>query len=137
MEVGGELILDTDVLILLVKEKLLDVFQWKFYGYITTITLYEYVRGRAYFGANIESEKRSLEHMFTILNITNNVVRKICEIYVKLRHRGILISDRDLINGAIAITNDLPFCTNNIKHYKRLEEFGLNLISWTQLKPYL
>ncbi len=137
MAFGSELIIDTDVLILLVKNKLLDIFQWKFYGYLTIITLYEYVRGRGYFGAKIESEKKTLEKMFTILGITNDVLRKMCEIYIELRKRGQLISDRDLINGAIAITNNLPLSTNNIRHYERLKDFGLKLATWNELRKYL
>ena len=137
MAIGRELILDTDVLIFLVKEKLLPTFQRKFYGYITTITLYEYVRGRAYFGADIGDEKKNLEQMFTVLNITNSVVKKMCRMYIELRRKGMLISERDIINGAIAITNNLPICTNNLRHYKRLEEFGLNIVSLEQLKLHL
>ena len=137
MEFGAELIVDTDVLIALVRNELLDAFQWKFYGYLTVITLYEYVRGRGYFGADIESEKEQLEKMFTILNITNEVLKKMCEIYIELRRRGLLVSDRDLINGAIAITNDLPLSTNNVRHYERLKEFGLKLVTWDELERYL
>ena len=137
MEFGAELIVDTDVLIALVRNELLDAFQWKFYGYLTVITLYEYVRGREYFGADIESEKEQLEKMFTILNITNEVLKKMCEIYIELRRRGLLVSDRDLINGAIAITNDLPLSTNNVRHYERLKEFGLKLVTWDELERYL
>lgn len=137
MEIEEELIIDTDVLIALVKDHLLDKFLLKFYGYITIITLYEYMRGRAYFGHPIEEEKKYIENMFDILNINNEVAKKICEIYVDLRKRGELISDPDLINAAIAITNEIPLATNNLKHYKNLQRYKLKIIPWNALKKVL
>lgn len=134
---GREVLIDTDVLILLVKTRLLPEFLSKFTGHISVITLYEYIRGRAYFGHSVDDEKKYLESMFTVVGIDNRVIRKLCELYVELRRRGELVPDPNLINAAIAIVNDLPLATANIRHYQRLTKYGLRLITWEELKSQL
>ena len=128
------IIVDTDVLIALVKKNLLDSFLWKFDGHITVITLYEYVRGRGYFGKLLEEEKNWLEKMFTILPLSNDSLLKASEIWITLRRKGELVSDRDILNASIAISSGLPFCTGNTRHYKKMIEFGLDLVPWKDIE---
>ncbi len=39
------------------------------------------------------------------------------------------LDERDLIIGAICIANNIPLWTGNIKHFKKLKEYGLNLVT--------
>ena len=55
------------------------------------------------------------------------------KIYKTLRRRGELVEFRDILIGAICIRYGVPLMTKNVKHFKRLEEFGLTVISLEEL----
>lgn len=46
----------------------------------------------------------------------------------RLRKRGTIISDFDMLIGRTAIANDLTMVTQNIREFQRLE--GINLLNW-------
>ncbi|RLE92568.1 MAG: type II toxin-antitoxin system VapC family toxin [Thermoprotei archaeon] len=116
---GERILLDTDVLIDYYKEKI-DLPPGNIY-YISTITLYEYIRGTK----KPEEAKKLLEESFIVAALDNQVLLKSAEIWRDLRQKGILIDDRDLIIGVTAITSNLKLYTKNAKHFKRLAEYGL------------
>jgi len=132
-----KIIIDTDVFIFLQKENLLLKFLETYDAHMTEISLYEFLRGTAYYGKDIRKEKALIEKIFTILSLDNATILKASEIWSILIKDGEIISDRDIFNSAIAICRNLPFVTNNIKHYKRIQKFGLKLISWKRLKEEL
>jgi len=43
--------------------------------------------------------------------------------------KGKLISEPDIWISAIYITKNLPLVTTNIRHFKRLKEYGLKILS--------
>jgi len=131
------IIIDTDVLIYLNKKKMLDKFVELFDGYITCITLYEYLRGEQRIGRDIKKVKEFLENLFVILPFDNEAIHIASKIWSKLSKQGRIISDRDIINAAIAIVNELPFVTGNLTHYERLKDFGLDLYSLKDLLTIL
>lgn len=94
-------------------------------NHISVITLYEFVRGRKDF----EKAKRLLEEAFTVIPLTNEVLLKATEIWRILRLRGSPIDDRDLLIAATAIAHRLKLCTKNRKHFEKIVEYGLELIS--------
>jgi len=116
-------IIDSDVLIDLIKE---DKFKEVENNAITIITLLEFLRG-------IEKEeerkawKKNIENLMKILNIDNKAILIYTKIYRELRREGKILPDADLLQAAIAIANNLVFCTRNVKHFQRLEKFGLKL----------
>ncbi len=55
------------------------------------------------------------------------------KIYRTLKKRGELIDFRDILVGAICIRYGVPLITKNLKHFKRLKEFGLAVISLEEL----
>ena len=89
--------------------------------YISIITVYEFIRGRADF----LRAKSLLEELAGIIDLDNKVIVKATEIWRKLRKKGQIIDDRDLLIGATAIVYDLYLYTGNIKHFERLKRFGL------------
>jgi len=87
MEVQGarRVILDTDVLIKLIKEKRLSQILEYIEPHISFITLYEYLRGLKYLNKNLEKEKEKIEESLTILWINNEILVKMGEIWFKLK----------------------------------------------------
>ena len=116
---GERILLDTDVLIDYYKEKI-DLPPGNIY-YISTITLYEYIRGTK----KPREAKKLLEESFIVTPLNNQVLLKSAEIWRSLRQKDIPIDDRDLIIGVTAITSNLKLYTKNTKHFKRLAEYGL------------
>jgi tRNA(fMet)-specific endonuclease VapC len=98
---------------------------------ILEITLAELI-----FGAeNSSSPKKNYKIIDTfseqvkILPIFNSI-----QIYakekVRLRKKGIMISDFDLLIGSTAIANELIMVTENIKEFKRISEIEIE--NWVQ-----
>jgi len=122
-------VIDTNILIDLVKSGKLVQFAEKYNGYITCVTLYEYLRGELYLGRNIDEIKSFLEEIFDILYMDNNAIRKACEIWLSLAKKGELISEPDIWISAICITKNFPLITANVEHFKRLRENGLKILT--------
>ena len=134
MEVQGarRVILDTDVLIKLIKEKRLSQIFEYIEPHISFITLYEYLRGLKYLNKNLEKEKEKIEESLTILWIINDILIKMGEIWFKLRKKGITIDERNLLIGTTAIAYNLPLWTLNKRHFARLEKYGLKFYKSTR-----
>nr|MDO8045515.1 type II toxin-antitoxin system VapC family toxin [Candidatus Baldrarchaeota archaeon] len=134
MEVQGarRVILDTDVLIKLIKEKRLSQIFEYIEPHISFITLYEYLRGLKYLNKNLEKEKEKIEESLTILWINNEILIKMSEIWFKLRKKGTTIDERDLLIGTTAIAYNLPLWTLNKRHFARLEKYGLKFYKSTR-----
>ncbi|MCD6163993.1 MAG: hypothetical protein J7J30_00945 [Candidatus Odinarchaeota archaeon] len=77
-------VIDTSVLIDLIKSGKLIQFAEKYDGCITSVTLYEYLRGELYLGRNISEIKNFLEKIFDILYMDNDAIRKACELWLSL-----------------------------------------------------
>jgi len=119
---GEGVLVDTDVLIDYVKGlRELPLTQL----YISEITLYEFVRGTK----DVDEAKKAIEEGFVVLFHDNSVISKAAKIWVELRKDGRIVDDRDILIAATAIVNDIPLLTRNLKHYKRLEGFGLKVMS--------
>lgn len=63
----------------------------------------------------------------TILGIDEGICRTFGKERGKLRKRGLLIGDLDLFIASSSLYYELPLCTNNRRHYERIE--GLRVIS--------
>jgi predicted nucleic acid-binding protein len=116
--------LDTDILI--------DAFKSdvrKIIGYYTTcINLYEFLRGLAFIGKDLDEFKLWIEINLNVLCIDNNSLKVASKIYAELRKKGEIIEDPHLLIASICIANNLPLITHNKKHFKRLEKFGLKVV---------
>jgi tRNA(fMet)-specific endonuclease VapC len=99
---------------------------------ISCITYYECSRGYRSIGAN-----KRLEVFEELLNITDVVyldkpiLDKAGEIYGVLKKKGLLPGELDILIGATAIVNNLTLVSNNLKHYKVIQEhFPLKIENW-------
>mgnify|MGYP006307828097 FL=1 len=95
-----------------------------FPGKISVLTLIELLRG-------IPEEKRrklssSLEELYNVETISNEIILEYCSIYTILKKEGLLIPDADLLIAATALANQCELITND-SHFKRLEKNGLKL----------
>lgn len=117
-------IVDTSVLIEYSKAKKLELLDG---SYISVITLIEFLR--YYRDDRTRKELKSLlESFFKVVSLDNDVVLTYCSLYNSLRERGMQISDADLLIASCALSKDLTLYTLDLKHFERLEEFGLKLL---------
>ena len=116
--------LDTDVLI--------DSFKGdprEIRGYhVTCISLYEFLRGLAYLGKDVNEFKAWIEANMNVVCVDNKAIKTASRIYAELRREGNLIEDPDLLIASMCIANGLVLKTGNRKHFERLEKFGLKLV---------
>ena len=118
------MIVDTSVLIEYSKAKKLELLDG---SYISVITLIEFLR--YYRDDRTRKELKSLlESFFKVVSLDNDVVLTYCSLYNSLRERGMQISDADLLIASCALSKDLTLYTLDLKHFERLEEFGLKLL---------
>lgn len=62
---------------------------------------------------------------FTVLPFDDSSSKAAGDIYRELKKHGQLIGIRDIMIAGIALSNDLPFVTNNIREFKKVK--GLRL----------
>lgn len=111
-------LLDTDKIIDLIRERRHEV------GAISIITLIEVLRG-------LEAGKRAkvkelLEESFDILNLDNSIIETYCNLYQKLKNKGVLMPDADLLIAATAMRHNIILKTKD-EHFERLRHLGLRL----------
>ena len=98
---------------------------------INIISYYEILRGLKDLG---NEEKLRRFDNFTQENelvfITKDTIKKAAEIYAYLKKEGNLIEDADILMASTAIVEDLVLITNNLKHFKRVND--LRLDNWLQ-----
>lgn len=95
----------------------------------TTINVFE-----LYFGAYKTNKERNVKAVNDLVERMEvfGLSKKSAEIAGRmmavLERKGMEIGIRDTMVAGIAIENDVALLTRNLKHYKRLEEFGLRLL---------
>ena len=115
---GEGILVDTDVLIDYTKG-FTDLPKKQLY--ISEITLYEFIRGCR----DVRKAKELLESAFIVVFHDNDVLVKASEIWIELNKKGELIDERDILIASVAIAKNFKLLTRNVKHFKRLEKFGL------------
>lgn len=94
---------------------------------LSIVSLAELYEG-VYNSKDPEASERELLGFLSGINILG-IDEEICKIFgrerAKLRKKGLLIGDLDLIIGSTALRYEIPLCTNNRKHYERMEELDI------------
>jgi tRNA(fMet)-specific endonuclease VapC len=122
-------ILDTDHCIAILRQKL-DLREHVTADeelFITSITLGELIHG-ADRSMHREDNLTRLEVLFaalTVLPFDEPAARRFGHLKAGLEERGAILSDLDLQIASIALEHNLPLVTNNTRHFKRIEELGL------------
>ncbi len=92
---------------------------------VSVLTVLEFLRGMP--EGDRERAKELLEEAFEVIGLDNEVIIEYCRLYDRLRERGELLGDADLIIGATAISKGMDLLTGNERHFARLKEYGLRL----------
>jgi len=116
-------LIDTSVLIDLYKKRKLEEYAG---SAISVITLFEFTRGIKGERKRVAVLKR-LEKIFKVEQLDNLTLLTAAKMYRRLKERGELIEDADLLIGATAVVKGYVVWTRNLKHFKRLEQFGVRL----------
>ncbi len=121
---GSGLLIDTSILINYSKKRKIEEI---INNSISVITLIEFLR---YFGRKDEriEVKKTLEDLFSVVFIDNDIIDNYCGLYNELKKEGRLIEDADLLIAATAISKNLVLWTENRKHFERLTNYGLRLL---------
>ncbi len=134
----NKVLVDTDILSYIFKQKNpLLIANYEAYImehkllYISRITVIEILGGLK--AKNATKQLADFEDFIKnhiILDTNQDVARVASEIFAQLYKMGRHSGNYDILNAAIAITNDLAICTNNEKDYENI--IGLEIINWTQ-----
>ncbi|MEM2958473.1 MAG: type II toxin-antitoxin system VapC family toxin [Candidatus Jordarchaeaceae archaeon] len=87
---------------------------------MSIITLIEVLRGVK--EQKIPEVKKLLEESFMVINLNNKIVQTYCHLYQKLKEKGMLLPDSDLLIAATAIAQNLTLQSRN-QHFQRLKPY--------------
>lgn len=124
--------LDSDVLIGILKneERAVSFLRKVDAEYCTTaINAFE-----LWFGKDEKGAVERFLGMIPTFLLDENGAKKAADIQKKLGAEGKAIEIKDLLIGAVCITNGIKLLTFNIRHFERLGKFGLSLAG-TRGKP--
>ncbi len=122
-----EICLDTGIIIDILRKRdrtVKQLLKLEFVPAVTAVTVAELYMGERK-GERLDLVLRRLK--FYPLDFESS--RLAGKIYKILRMKGRLVDFRDILVGAICIRYGVPLVTRNLKHFKRLEEFGLVIMS--------
>ncbi len=109
---------DTSIIIKMLREKQFQV------GAISIITLIEILRGTS--ASKRKIVKKLLEGAFEIITIDNEVILEYCKLYEKLKVKGLILPDADLLIAASAKAYNMKLITMD-KDFERLRNYGLKI----------
>jgi len=96
---------------------------------VSIISLAELYEGVYYSRNPKASEKKLLGFLSGVIIL--GIEEEICKVFGKergkLRKKGLLVGDFDLLIASTCLYYNIPLCTNNRRHYERIE--GLQIIS--------
>ena len=98
-------------------------------AYVSYVTLYEYLWGYCYLGRDYRVEKKVLEKLFHVVYPTQEVLLKALEMDVDLVKRGMRIPQADILIAATAIALKAPLLTRDLRHFPRMEDYGLKIVT--------
>ena len=127
------MILDSDIIIYFLKgkqdviENILSVPKDKLYT--TRINYSELLYG-AYNSLKVEQNLKTIKQFLQeleILEYDEKSANIFAQLKAKLKARGNLIADMDLMIASISIANNETLYTNNLKHFERIDNLELKL----------
>lgn len=95
----------------------------------TSISVFELLMG-AHLSSRREqriAETESLIEQHPVLSFDKVAAAKASQVGSQLKNKGLAVEIRDLFNGSICLTRNVPILTNNRSHYDRLP--GLTVIT--------
>ena len=130
----AKLLLDSDILIYFLKGRKEVVEQFVNHppeDLLTSRINYTELLYGAYNSTRVERNLQTiLEFLenFEILEFDKRAAEIFAMEKARLKKRGTIIADMDLMIASIAIANDIALVTNNIKHFERIKD--LTVLRW-------
>lgn len=93
---------------------------------ISIVTFYEIMSGLQAKNAHKQLEQFATDNL--VIPVTERSASISTNLYAKLKQKGTIVDDIDLLIAGIAIENDMVLVTNNQKHFGRIE--GLKVENW-------
>ncbi len=93
-------------------------------SWITVGEIYEGAFGSPTPEADLESFREFLRP-FQVLDLNDPIMERFAEIRYRLRRRGQMIPDLDVLLGATALHYDLTVLTSNVRHLARIPSLKL------------
>jgi tRNA(fMet)-specific endonuclease VapC len=127
-------LIDTDIIIFSLKDDK-KINQWlrnnleipKFISVISYGELMYGARKSLHPSKNIATTYRIAE-LFPILDINKGIIEVFGEIKAKLEIAGTRLEDMDLLIAATALYMNLSLVTNNVKHFKRIDDLVIQAV---------
>jgi len=94
---------------------------------ISSITAAEIAHGAHKMGGRRLERAMEFLKLIEVVPFGLEAVRRYGMIKADLKRRGEVISDFDLMNGCVAICEDLVLVTRNLRHFERLKRYGLRI----------
>lgn len=98
-----------------------------YYNIISIVSVYEFIR----YKKDTLENKLLLEDSFDVIQITNPIVLKAAEIFVKLKENGAKVSENDIYIASTALANNLLLHTKDkdfLEIKKYFKDFKVNFI---------
>lgn len=95
---------------------------------ISVVSIYEFIR----YKKKMPENKLLLEGSFDVIPITNPVLLKAAEIFVKLKENGLTVNENDIYIAAAALTSNLRLYTKDkdfISIKKHFQNLKVQLVS--------
>lgn len=126
--------LDTDILIPFLRKdptirRIIKEIEETTYVITTSINFFELFFG-AYKSTKVKNNLSAVDKLseqITVIKYDVDASRLTGNMFAELEKTGEQIGLRDTMIGAVAILKKTPFFTKNLKHFKKLERFGLEL----------
>jgi len=97
--------------------------------HLSVIAYYELYRGLLDIGSKKKLDRfKEFTENAAIYYVNKPVAEKASELYVKLKKKGMLIQDADLLIAATALVHGFCVITNNESHFSRIK--GLKVKNW-------
>ena len=97
---------------------------------ISIVTYYEIISGlKAKYANKQLNAFREFCELNNILPLTESSADISARLYAKLKNKGTIVDDIDLLIAGIAIDNDFDLVTNNTKHFNKI--LDLKIQNWS------
>ncbi len=134
-------LIDTDIFSYMLKQiepaysRSLDYLQKTGHFSISCLTYYESLRGYTAVGATTKLALLEKQLQITrVIYLDKLILDQAAQVYAKLKTKGQLAGELDLLIGTTALVKGMTLVTNNEPHYQPLvEHFQMTMTNW--MKP--
>ncbi|WP_048146752.1 PIN domain-containing protein [Pyrococcus abyssi] len=115
-------------------KEILEFILAEFQVFLPLPAVNSYLMTKGLLGRDIDEEIKILREVFTIVEVSDQLIRKMAELGGALVKEGIVPNFSDLITAASAIITESLLVVNDkkVKDYEIFSKYGLDVISYTK-----